>query len=54
MAEDEKTPRVTAAQVAGDVDQLRAEVAELREQVAELSAALARVDRRFRPDRREF
>ncbi|MBQ1061325.1 hypothetical protein [Micromonospora sp. C41] len=54
MAEDEKTPRVTAAQVADGVEHLRAEVAGLRKQVAELSAALARVDRRFRPDRREF
>ncbi|WP_165945288.1 MULTISPECIES: hypothetical protein [unclassified Micromonospora] len=48
MAEDDKTPRVTAAQVAGEVEELRAQVAELAEQVANLARALARTDRRRR------
>lgn len=40
--------RVSAAQVAADLQQTRTEVADLRDQVAELSAALARQLERHR------
>ncbi|MFI6763849.1 hypothetical protein ACIBF5_32475 [Micromonospora sp. NPDC050417] len=55
MAETEQAPqRVTVAQVAAEVEELRAEVRVLTAQVAELTQALARVDRRRRPDLQTF